>query len=156
MAGDRMLAMQDAARCRSLHPPPRADDMRARSRRAAGLPEVQGGREAPGCRAAPACAAPAASRRWTSNVVAPVIARDPCCFCCVVDFDRLRFLPGASALSRMRLQMWPRLPKPRRALIEVTEGPGSGLKILNQSPPGPLKESVRCAEQNLYARSKEL
>lgn len=31
---------------------------------------------------------------------------------------------------------------------EVTEGPGSGLRILNQSPPGPLKESVRCAEQN--------
>ena len=40
--------------------------------------------------------------------------------------------------------------------IEVTEGPGSGLRILNQSPPGPLKESVRCAEQNLYARAKEL
>ena len=38
--------------------------------------------------------------------------------------------------------------------IEVTEGPGSGLKILNQSPPGPLKESVRCAEQNLYATSE--
>src|SRR5208283_3610654 len=40
--------------------------------------------------------------------------------------------------------------------IEVTEGPGSGLKILNQSPPVPLRESVRCAEQNLYARAKEL
>ena len=40
--------------------------------------------------------------------------------------------------------------------IEVTEGPGSGVKILNQSPPGPLKESVRCAEQNLYTRAKEL
>jgi ATP-dependent Lon protease len=40
--------------------------------------------------------------------------------------------------------------------IEVSEGPGRGLKILNQSPPGPLKESVRCAEQNLYARAKEL
>ena len=40
--------------------------------------------------------------------------------------------------------------------IEVTEGPGSGIKILNQSPPGPLKESVRCAEQNLYARAKQL
>ena len=40
--------------------------------------------------------------------------------------------------------------------IEVSEGPGSGLKVLNQSPPGPLKESVRCAEQNLYARAKEL
>ncbi|HUT84597.1 MAG TPA: BREX system Lon protease-like protein BrxL, partial [Thermodesulfobacteriota bacterium] len=40
--------------------------------------------------------------------------------------------------------------------IEVTEGPGSGVKILNQNPLGPLKESVRCAEQNLYARAKEL
>ncbi|MEQ1762347.1 MAG: BREX system Lon protease-like protein BrxL [Pyrinomonadaceae bacterium] len=40
--------------------------------------------------------------------------------------------------------------------IEVTEGPGGGIKILNQSPPGPLKESVRCAEQNLYSRAKEL
>jgi len=40
--------------------------------------------------------------------------------------------------------------------IEVTEGPGGGLKVLNQSPPGPLKESVRCAEQNLYARAREL
>lgn len=40
--------------------------------------------------------------------------------------------------------------------IEVTDGPGGGLKILNQSPPGPLKESVRCAEQNLYSRAKEL
>jgi ATP-dependent Lon protease len=27
---------------------------------------------------------------------------------------------------------------------------------LNQSPAGPLKESVKCAEQNLYARAKEL
>lgn len=40
--------------------------------------------------------------------------------------------------------------------IECTEGPGSGVKILNQPPPAPLKESVRCAEQNLYARAKEL
>lgn len=40
--------------------------------------------------------------------------------------------------------------------IEVTEGPGNGVKILNQSPPGPFKESVRCAEQNLYTRAKEL
>ena len=40
--------------------------------------------------------------------------------------------------------------------IEVTEGPGSGMRILNQNPLGPLKECVRCAEQNLYARSKEL
>ncbi len=39
--------------------------------------------------------------------------------------------------------------------IEVTVGPGGGLKILNQAPPGPLRESVRCAEQNLYVRAKE-
>ena len=36
--------------------------------------------------------------------------------------------------------------------IEVTEGPGSGVRILNQSPPAALRESVRIAEQNLYAR----
>ncbi len=40
--------------------------------------------------------------------------------------------------------------------VDCTEGPGSGVKLLNQSPPGPLKESVRCAEQNLYSRAKEL
>ena len=40
--------------------------------------------------------------------------------------------------------------------VDVTEGPGSGVKILNQPPPAPFKESVRCAEQNLYTRAKEL
>ena len=40
--------------------------------------------------------------------------------------------------------------------IDVTEGPGSGVKILNQPAPASFKESVRCAEQNLYARAKEL
>jgi ATP-dependent Lon protease len=40
--------------------------------------------------------------------------------------------------------------------IDVTEGPGGGAKILNQPAPAPFKESVRCAEQNLYARAKEL
>ena len=40
--------------------------------------------------------------------------------------------------------------------IDVNEGPGSGVKILNQPAPAPFKESVRCAEQNLYARAKEL
>jgi len=40
--------------------------------------------------------------------------------------------------------------------IDVTEGPGSGVKILNQPVPPPFRESVRCAEQNLYARAKEL
>ncbi|NGM24330.1 BREX system Lon protease-like protein BrxL [Roseomonas stagni] len=40
--------------------------------------------------------------------------------------------------------------------IEVTEGPGSGVRILNQSPPSAFRESVKIAEQNLYARSREL
>jgi ATP-dependent Lon protease len=40
--------------------------------------------------------------------------------------------------------------------IECTGGPGSGVKILNQPPPAPFKESVRCAEQNLYANAKSL
>jgi ATP-dependent Lon protease len=40
--------------------------------------------------------------------------------------------------------------------VDVTEGPGSGVKILNQPAPPPFKESVRCAEQNLYVRAKEL
>ena len=40
--------------------------------------------------------------------------------------------------------------------IDATTGPGSGVRILNQPPPAPLKESVRCAEQNLYVRAKAL
>ena len=40
--------------------------------------------------------------------------------------------------------------------IDATEGPGSGVRILNQPVPPPFKESVRCAEQNLYGRAKEL
>lgn len=40
--------------------------------------------------------------------------------------------------------------------IEVTCGPGSGVRILNQPTPPPFRESVRVGEQNLYARSKEL
>jgi ATP-dependent Lon protease len=40
--------------------------------------------------------------------------------------------------------------------VDVTEGPGSGVKILNQPAPPPFKESVRCAEQNLYVRAMEL
>jgi ATP-dependent Lon protease len=40
--------------------------------------------------------------------------------------------------------------------VDATEGPGSGVKILNQPSPAPFKESVRCAEQNLYARVREL
>lgn len=40
--------------------------------------------------------------------------------------------------------------------VDITEGPGGGVKILNQPAPPAFKESVRCAEQNLYARAKEL
>ena len=40
--------------------------------------------------------------------------------------------------------------------IDATEGPGSGVRILNQPAPAQFKESVRCAEQNLYVRAKEL
>ncbi|MFM2042558.1 MAG: hypothetical protein RLY86_1134 [Pseudomonadota bacterium] len=40
--------------------------------------------------------------------------------------------------------------------IEVTCGPGSGVKILNQPAPPSFRESVKVGEQNLYARSKEL
>jgi ATP-dependent Lon protease len=40
--------------------------------------------------------------------------------------------------------------------IEITESNGSGVRILNQSPPAPFKESIRIAEQNLYARAREL
>jgi ATP-dependent Lon protease len=40
--------------------------------------------------------------------------------------------------------------------IEVTEGPGGGVRILNQAPPAPFRESVRLAEQNLYVRARDL
>ena len=40
--------------------------------------------------------------------------------------------------------------------IEVTEGPGSGVRILNRPAPAPFSESVRYAEQNLYTRAHQL
>ena len=40
--------------------------------------------------------------------------------------------------------------------LEVTVGPGSGVKILNQPAPAPFRESTRVAEQNLLARGREL
>lgn len=39
--------------------------------------------------------------------------------------------------------------------IEVNEGPGSGVKVLNKPVPAAFRESVGYAEQNLYARSKQ-
>ena len=40
--------------------------------------------------------------------------------------------------------------------IEVTSGPGSGVKILNRPQPPAFVESTRYGEQNLYSRSREL
>ena len=40
--------------------------------------------------------------------------------------------------------------------IEVTVGPGSGMKILNHPQPPAFRESVKVGEQNLYTRAKEL
>ncbi len=40
--------------------------------------------------------------------------------------------------------------------IEVNEGPGSGVKILNKPVPPAFKESMGYAEQNLYARAMQL
>ncbi|MCK7545911.1 BREX system Lon protease-like protein BrxL [Marinobacter bryozoorum] len=40
--------------------------------------------------------------------------------------------------------------------IEVNEGPGSGVKVLNKPVPPAFKESIGYAEQNLYARSAQL
>ncbi len=40
--------------------------------------------------------------------------------------------------------------------IEVNEGPGSGVKILNKPVPPAFKESIGYAEQNLYTRAGQL
>lgn len=40
--------------------------------------------------------------------------------------------------------------------IEVTEGPGGGVRILNRPSPPAFSESVKYAEANLYSRSAEL
>jgi len=40
--------------------------------------------------------------------------------------------------------------------IEVNEGPGSGVKVLNKPVPPSFRESVGYAEQNLYARAAQL
>jgi ATP-dependent Lon protease len=40
--------------------------------------------------------------------------------------------------------------------IEVNEGPGSGVRILNKPVPAAFRESVAYAEQNLYARAAQL
>jgi len=40
--------------------------------------------------------------------------------------------------------------------IEANEGPGSGVRILNKPAPAAFQESLRYAEQNLYARAIQL
>lgn len=40
--------------------------------------------------------------------------------------------------------------------VEVSEGPGSGVRILNNPAPAAFKESLRYAEQNLYSRATQL
>ena len=40
--------------------------------------------------------------------------------------------------------------------LEVTEGPGNGVRVLNKPVPPAFQESVRCAEQNLYTRATQL
>ena len=40
--------------------------------------------------------------------------------------------------------------------VEINVGPGSGVKIMNRPAPQAFTESVRYAEQNLYARGREL
>lgn len=40
--------------------------------------------------------------------------------------------------------------------IDVNAGPGSGVRITNVQAPGPFRESVEYAKQNLYSRAKEL
>jgi ATP-dependent Lon protease len=40
--------------------------------------------------------------------------------------------------------------------IEVSEGPGTGVRILNRPAPPAFAESVKYAEQNLYARAGEM
>lgn len=40
--------------------------------------------------------------------------------------------------------------------VEVTSGPGAGVRILNSPTPPGFRESVKVGEQNLYARAKEL
>ena len=40
--------------------------------------------------------------------------------------------------------------------LEVTEGPESGVRVLYKPVPQPFQESMRCAEQNLYARAMSL
>lgn len=45
---------------------------------------------------------------------------------------------------------------PGRFRLEVNEGLGSGVRVLNNPVPAAFKKSIRCSEQNLYARAQQL
>lgn len=58
-------------------------------------------------------------------------------------------------------QVWgisPRTPDENPGLyrVDVNVGPGAGVKVVNVPVPGPFRESLRCGEQNLYSRAREL
>ncbi len=40
--------------------------------------------------------------------------------------------------------------------IEVNVGPGGGVHVVNFPVPGPFRESIKCAEQNMLSRAKDL
>ena len=40
--------------------------------------------------------------------------------------------------------------------VEINVGPGTGVRIINVPPPGPFRESVRCAEQNMLMHARDL
>jgi ATP-dependent Lon protease len=40
--------------------------------------------------------------------------------------------------------------------VDVTDSPGSGVRLVNQAAPAPLRESLKVAEQNLIAHARDL
>jgi hypothetical protein len=93
MAGDQALALPDAARRSSLHPPACFNDVRARSCGAACLSEVQEGRQASGCDAAPANTALTQSVAGPARPRSRLAARD-------------KFHPKAKTKVSPTAQMW--------------------------------------------------
>jgi ATP-dependent Lon protease len=65
---------------------------------------------------------------------------------------------GTDPLTQARYGQfsWWRAKTFRLYRIEINEGPGSGVKILNKPVPPAFKESMGYAEQNLYARAMQL
>ncbi len=76
------------------------------------------------------------------------------------DLEGVTFLRQFSEISHAG-QVWAISPggaDEHRSLfrIDVNEGPGSGVKILNQPVPPAFRESIRFGEQNLLSRANEL